>query len=254
MEEFQFISDVHLEQQQPSAKDMTQYFKEKIIKPEKKNIILAGDIADIRGDSQLLANFLEYCSTNWVNVYYVLGNHEFYHTKKTYHYVLQKITELCDSFHNVYLLNNNIIEFDTHYIIGSTLFSEITVKSPHPKTLGFNNFNHIKMKNDKKWTVPISIEFYNNLAIEQKKWLTDTVKSHTDKPLIVVTHYPLVKMGTIDKKYLEEGEINLQHFVNDIDLSEFTDQQIIAISGHTHFKHDFTIGNINYLSNPYLDE
>lgn len=73
----QIISDIHLEMYSNSFRD----FKSIIKKDDECNILfMAGDIGHL--EHETFKPFLDYVSSNWEDVYYVLGNHEFYQINK----------------------------------------------------------------------------------------------------------------------------------------------------------------------------
>jgi predicted phosphodiesterase len=113
----QIISDIHLEHYDNGFRN----FKS-IIKPENgcDILFLAGDIGNINHDTY--KPFLSYVSDNWKEIYYVLGNHEFYNYKNlhnkynynktthnetdndTYEDLLQEYRFLMLEYWNIYLL------------------------------------------------------------------------------------------------------------------------------------------------------
>lgn len=73
----QIISDIHLEMYSNNFRD----FKSIIKKDDECDILfMVGDIGHLEHGT--FKPFLDYVSSNWVDIYYVLGNHEFYQIKK----------------------------------------------------------------------------------------------------------------------------------------------------------------------------
>ena len=70
----QYISDIHLETRKQTAP-----FKS-ILEPVAEYLVLAGDIGN--PITPIYEEFLKYCSDNFVTVFYVLGNHEYYNSYK----------------------------------------------------------------------------------------------------------------------------------------------------------------------------
>lgn len=146
----QIISDIHLEQRKifPRIKPLCDY------------LFLAGDIGKI--NNKLYDEFLHYCSDNWKLVFYVLGNHEFYHNKKTYDILYEGYI---DTFNNILLLNNQICHLEGFQILGCILWSDSCV------TFGLNDFKHIKeKKNNRKYKLSLDT-FHKMHNIDKKGYL-----------------------------------------------------------------------------------
>jgi hypothetical protein len=241
---FQLFSDIHLE------------FHNNIpyIKPLADYLFLAGDIGNISKPN--LKPFIEYCSKNWKKTFYILGNHEFYHNNKTYDKLVEEYNQLAINYHNVHLLNDSYydlkIDDESEYrIYGSVLWSNINSSE------SLNDFNMIKMKNDKNWIVPIDIEYFNKLHSNSVKKLLNEVKiaNGENKKLVVVTHFPPLRKNNImhentsHPKYSSQS-INLQNYFS----NDFTEPYLLTLgiteielyknikcwmSGHTHYSYDF---------------
>lgn len=71
----QIASDLHLD----INSTKTNY--DEIIKPSAPYLALAGDIAELK-NSHILMPFLKNVCTKFKKVFYIMGNHEFYYSKK----------------------------------------------------------------------------------------------------------------------------------------------------------------------------
>ena len=74
---FQVFSDIHLEFFEKNSKDTIPY-----IEPLEDYLFLVGDIGKLHIPNYKI--FFDYCSNNWKLTFYILGNHEFYHSSKTH--------------------------------------------------------------------------------------------------------------------------------------------------------------------------
>jgi len=245
---FQLFSDIHLE----LCKNIP------YIKPLADYLFLAGDIGNISKPNLKL--FIDYCSKNWKKTFYVLGNHEFYHSNKTYNKLIKLYNELVSSYDNVYILNDSYydLELDTtqYRIYGSVLWSNIN------STETLNDFNMIKMKNDKNWTVPIDLKYFNQLHSNSLKKLFDEIKiaNLENKKLIIITHFPPVRNNTSHPKYFSQPDYLQNYFSNDFTESNLLSHEINEkelynnikcwMCGHTHYSYNF-IYKTRFISNQF---
>lgn len=244
---FQLFSDIHIEFSNgfPKIPPLTNY------------LFLAGDIGKLSGTN--FKPFFDYCSENWKKTFYILGNHEYYSSNKTLEKLNGEYKAFFNTYSNVFLLDDSYYDIDddtgSYRIYGSTLWSLVD------STDGLNDFNMIQMKNEKNWTVPINLDYYNNLYKKSAKKLFDQIKIGNwegelePKELIVMTHFPPIRKTdaqpnlTSHPHYQNEKESRKKYFANN-----FTDEYLkewditekdlysnikVWISGHTHYSYDF---------------
>ena len=111
----QYCSDLHLE-----FKENKNYLKQFPIKPEGEILLLAGDVTLFKLIKEQ-DDFLNYCSDNFENTYWIPGNHEYYQSDLADVKIplYEKIRE------NVFLLNEQQIRINDVNFIFSTLWSHI---------------------------------------------------------------------------------------------------------------------------------
>ncbi len=244
---FQIFSDIHLEffNSFPKIPPLTNY------------LFLAGDIGKLSGSN--FKPFFDYCSDNWKKTFYVLGNHEYYSSNKTYDKLNEEYKEFFKNYSNVFLLDDSYYDLedgsDSYRIYGSTLWSSINSNQ------SLNDFNMIKMKNDKNWTVPIDLEYFNSLYNNSAKKLFDQIKTTNwegnsePKNLIIMTHFPPIRKTddqpnlTSHPMYQNQDESIKKYFANDftngyLKVWDLTEKDLYSnvklwISGHTHYSYDF---------------
>jgi predicted MPP superfamily phosphohydrolase len=123
----QYISDIHLETRNKND------FKSYLI-PNAPYLALCGDIGYPMKET--FKEFIEYCSKNWEQVFYVTGNHDYYNNiytqwkyKAPYsmNYIEYSIEKLFESYPNVHYLQKKQYDIpNTNYsILGCTLWVEI---------------------------------------------------------------------------------------------------------------------------------
>jgi predicted phosphohydrolase len=98
---FQIISDIHLEKKKYNNKILEHPIRA-------TNLILAGDIGN-----PLLPNYkeyLKYCSKQYLNVFLITGNHEYWHN--SIEDTDRLIQQICSPYKNIYFLNNRFFDFN----------------------------------------------------------------------------------------------------------------------------------------------
>jgi predicted phosphohydrolase len=233
---FQLYSDIHLE--------FNKSYPE--IPPFEENLILAGDIGKI--NTLNFKPFFDYCSSKWKKVFYVLGNHEYYHSKKTMFNLNNEYKEFFKNYDNIFLLDNSSYEFsDKLRIVGSTLWSNPT------KYKGLNDFNYILEFNDHiNKTLGITVDKFRSLHEQAVKYLFNEINKK-DKNLIIITHFPPSQNKTSHPKYDYQEQYLKDYFAsNIIDNIKDKNHKIKGwIYGHTHYSNSIFnyINGIQLLSN-----
>lgn len=231
----QIHSDLHLE------------FSSITIKPEASVLILAGDIMTKGVDDSILREWWEYVSNNWETVIYVLGNHEFYHSKMTMDKIREWVDELVGKYGNIYVLDKEdlyIHDQDTEIewrVMGVPMFPVLT------DIEGLNCVNRIKLKNDKGYTKGITMEKWNEMSRNDSEWFIQNYEK--DIHTILVTHYPVTRVGVTSGEYDKDDITEKSKYCQELGLTRNGSGSVICISGHTHYSHDFTRNGIRYISN-----
>jgi len=226
----QILSDLHLE------------FDNKIkLQPKTNILILAGDIGNITKNG--FKEFFDDISLKWKHIIYVLGNHEYYHSRKTFDKLNKSYHNFFNKYKNIHLLDNDYIIINDTLFIGTTMFPEVFV----PYTACFKQ---IKMKNENNWTVPITTDYWNNLHKDGKNRLYQIIGNHRQiKKQVIITHYPLTREGTSSPIYKDDDFERKKNFANEMSLPRELD--FVNICGHTHYSFDFKKDNIRFISNQY---
>ena len=238
----QYISDLHLEHH----KNNNVFSRIKKL-PDCENICVLGDIG--YPESQIYQDFMSYCSNNWKNVFWIMGNHENYHKPKTDIKIMSEIEEyvkqICPK--NVYFMNNNSVYLnkDTNKvsitnnvagdsnsfikIIGSTLWSDIddyTAQhlNDYHKIYTHNIDNDFGFKMFRK----LKPEITRVLFESSRKFILDEIKENIS--CLIITHHgthPFCQGHYLDSP-LESGYAT---YIPEI----FQSKNVIAsINGHCH--------------------
>lgn len=225
----QVLSDIHLEEKTEIP----------TIVPTSETLFLAGDIGVL--GHELYETFINYCSNNWDTVFYVLGNHELYSTTKSIDELIDDYKDFFGKFHNIVLLDSSKCQYGGYQIIGCTFWGNFKGDkhiSGSPKKI------HVRENGD---LVSIGGDRLTMMNVASQQWILENI--HPVLPTIILTHFPLTLEN--DKvrqvKYRDEDQNVLHEYGADMSLT--TTNQVVCISGHTHFSHDFNKNGVRYISN-----
>lgn len=244
---FQYLSDIHFYQNDINKNNISNY-----IKPTAPNLLIAGDLG-----SPFFSRFndiINYCSINFKNVFLIAGNHEYYNVEDLEE-TNTELYKICNSFNNVYFLNNSI-----HYltkevcVIGTILWSDINLKYREEMIKNINLFKYITYySNDKNESIPITPEFLKNEFYKNYIWLMNEVERVSQlehvKKIIILTHYPpLRKFKKTSKK--RHDKLISAYCNNITEILDIPNNKIkLWICGHTHKNISLYHNNIFITSN-----
>lgn len=244
------VSDLHLEFGYQSL-------------PGGEVLILAGDICEARSfiksfhstrlspyvPGQTIYDFFYHECAKYERVFYVLGNHEHYHSRfdRTYSDLKACLPE------NVRLLENEFEEYNGVVFLGATLWTDLGKANPlvtHTAKYSMNEYrvvtNHYVNKNlYYKLTPEHTVSVHKDTLTFFRRTLKDLV----DKPVVVITHHAPT-FQSIHERYKDGWAMNCNYAS---DLSELIlDCENIRtwIHGHTHDPVDYMVGNTHVISNP----
>lgn len=171
----QYCSDLHLEFAQNDR-----YLQQKPLLTAGEILILAGDIVPLH-DVNLSHDFFNRISDNYSEVFWVPGNHEYYH---------RDICEFGSSFHvqvrkNVHLVNNVVLQHHGIRFVFSTLWSKVSAGNEKAIAQGVADFVCI-LKKDRK----LKVTDYNKLHNESMSFLKPVLKEKAEKTIVVTHHLP----------------------------------------------------------------
>jgi hypothetical protein len=201
-------------------------------------------------------DFLTECSTKWKSVILVAGNHEYYQSvrgKKTVEEIQRLLDEGCKALGNVHFLNKNSLEIDGVRFLGTTLWSQIPVKSMRTVSSSMNDYRkiftqrgdlHYSKRHPGGWntlTVDLTVLWHD----DQVAWLEEEIPKST-LPTVIVTHHAPHPNHLTDK----DEPTNPAYAT---DLTRLMKSPVVCwISGHTHKAISFIPEGTNVLcaSNP----
>lgn len=256
MVKFQYVSDLHLEH----YKNLNSIKLQKL--DDCENLCLLGDIG--YAYSELYHKFINYCSDNWLNVFVIFGNHEYYdlsnsNGSKTDPKTMQEIENETQKFRkNVHFLNNSsvlinkrdntvkyLLDREDHIndyikIIGSTLWCNI---SPFAASQ-MNDYAYIYTGKKQKLLPDDTRSFFKR----NKEYILQELQIDFFDT-ILLTHHGVNSI--CNGPYL--GNPMSSGYATDInELYQFP-HLLACINGHTHVSLDTVIPNtqIKLLSNCY---
>lgn len=229
----QYCSDLHLEFQENKN-----YLKHFPIKPEGEVLLLAGDIVLFKAMKEH-DDFFNYCSDNFETIYWIPGNHEYYHGDVgpgNLQPLYEKIRQ------NVFLLNNQSVTYKNAELVFSTMWSYISPQNEWDIQQSVSDFSVIKNKG-KNFTP----HDFNELHKTDLAFLKTALTTGTGKQKIVVTHH-VPTLQHYPKQY-KNSSINKAFAV---ELYDFIFDSNVAywIYGHHHCNVPaFKIGATTMLTN-----
>ena len=198
-------------------------------------LVLAGDVHV----GKELVSFINKMADRFMNVVYVLGNHEFYNGNIDRQYIFMSDKP------NVHLLQNSTITIEDVQFVGTTLWTDMNYADPltmldAPKCMA--DFKAIRQgENFSRFTADRWIA-ENKTA---RKFLRDTVI--LGEKQVVITHHSPDFMCAIDNPHAGNGADAYYYNNNMTDIIADTS---LWIYGHCHHGYDRTFGDMRIYSNP----
>lgn len=228
----QYGSDLHLE-----FKDNFQYLELNPIQPEAEILILAGDIVPIAQIGKY-NDFFDDLSRKFRTVYWLPGNHEYYHSDIAGYenpYLIQVRK-------NVYLLDQKLMRIGGVELIFSTLWSHIGTIHRTIIEQGVTDFYCIKYKGRK-----FTPELFNMLHNRSLNFVQEAVQKHPGAKKIVISHHvPSLKHYPVPFLHSEVNEafaVDLDSYIETTDIRYW-------IYGHHHTNiPEFKVGKTSLVTN-----
>ncbi len=170
----QYTSDLHVEF--PANKEFLQQHP---LPPMGDVLVLAGDIVPFALLNKY-QDFFSLLSDQFETVYWLPGNHEYYHFD-----IAEKSGVLNEKIRsNVFLVNNTSVIHGNTRLLFSTLWSKISPGNQWQIERSLNDFHLIKHKGFR-----LSAEHYNQLHEDSLMFLNHAVENSKQEQLLVFTHH-----------------------------------------------------------------
>ncbi|EEP77832.1 predicted protein [Uncinocarpus reesii 1704] len=234
--EFQILSDLHLET--PASYDIFD------IPPKAPHLALLGDIGNVRDEGFFL--FLEAQLRQFHTVFFVLGNHEPFHSSwaEARNLILEFSTDVAvradaEGLGEFVFLDQTRYDVSNDLtILGCTLYSHVPPEHEEDVRCGLNDFYQID-----DWTV----EAHNAAHAANVKWLNEQVlsisRSEPGRRIVILTHHsPIIDDPRVIDPAHADSPI-LSGFATNMKGEEcWKNANVIMWTfGHTHFNCDFTV-------------
>jgi predicted phosphohydrolase len=199
-------------------------------------LILAGDIVPLH-DEFLCNSFFRYISENFMQIFWVPGNHEYYYSDIADFDFSSGIRLLG----NISIINNNVIYYEGIRFVFTTLWSKISRANEKYIEQSVSDFDCIT-NNKKKFNVTD----FNNLHHESMTFLKPAISKKTNKTVVVTHHLP---------SPLCNNDIHQKSIINEAFCSDLTDllkesNAAFWVYGHSHHNQKpVYIGNTIMLTN-----
>lgn len=217
------FSDLHFE----FERDRGDSFCRSIFPDGIDGLILAGDIFPVKMGQDPIKRFLDM----YPEVFYVLGNHEFYGMSPTQVFGIMREFEAKNP--RLHLLNRNTATFHGHKIHGATLW----FGDEHG-----DNFLYQNQLNDFRAIRDFSPWVYKENE-ESVLWFNDNIK----KGDIVISHH-LPAWHCIDPQWA--GDPTNRFYANNLDKWVDRLSPSMWIHGHSHNHLDRVVGDVRFIRNP----
>lgn len=197
--------------------------------------------------------FFKHCSEHWDHVFYIPGNHEYYHgnINKTPDILLNYL----EKYPNIHFLDNGCYILNNTLIIGSTLWTDCNKRNPLVMNVirqSLNDFVLITI-DDKgvyhKFNTTNMVQIHS-LGLTYIQNTINTYGNDVDN-IIVMSHHAPSELS-INEKYKTDRDYYL-NFGFFSDLSTFIlDNPKITLwaHGHMHDNCDYMLGSTRIICNP----
>jgi len=244
---FRVASDLHLEFRSSYLDDVL--FLPDLQDDKETCLILAGDIG-LLYDPRTYAKFMKHSSEQFKNIFWIGGNHEWYHSNIDKINIKMAIDDLALS--NIYT-ERLVLEEERIFIIGYTLWTNFDNEDQDSMLIAqryMSDFHIIETSNDidSKTSIlkPRETLVFHREQLESIFYGVDHYSKLGYKCIVVSHHQP--SLNGIQKEF--QGDRMNGAFASDLDEKIKKHNIEYWIAGHTHSMQKYMIGNTKVITNP----
>lgn len=242
-------SDIHLEFDDSIAREKTKTAMLNSFKiPECDVLLLAGDILVVSKINSSTLSFLVECSNKCGAVYMIAGNHEHYHgiLEETHKDLKELISDL--GLSNIYLLENEVVEFGDYALFGGTFWTDFKQNDPVISLqvqMALRDFDVITMHKYKKLSTDEVVRL-NNIARHK---LLNFLRFKKAKYNIVMTHHAPSFLSAAEQYQFDD----ITYGYANTDLEKMFDgiAPDFWVHGHMHIAASYEWMNVQVRCNPH---
>ena len=212
-------------------------------------LILAGDIftvidliEDGFGFRERFLTFLDKCSQGYNQVFYVMGNHEFYHMQIDR--AAKTLREWLPA--NITLLDDSSVYYNGVHFFGATVWADFCSACPEMMNTAEDRMNdyEVIMGPKGRELLPEDTLQKHQDSVKWFKQVLPTLRG----PVVMVTHHaPSYK--SVAPEFLHTGTVGA--YASDLEPIMYEHDNIVAwCHGHVHDTNDYMVNNTRVIGNP----
>jgi len=204
-------------------------------------LILLGDI--FVGDRVLREGYLPKWSSMYKQVFFVLGNHDYYKNNITY--LVSKLRNKLTNT-NVTILDNDVVMYENVQLVGGTFWTNFNNGDPMASMLAgmrMNDFRQIRISPSYKKFSP------RDAIVEHLKMRSTLDNVDFSIPTLVLTHHAPSSIFIDFDRYGSSADLNYAYYTN-MESFILEKQPLMWAAGHTHKRVEDYLGDTLLYSNP----
>ena len=210
-------------------------------------LILAGDICTVEdlatncGNAVAYREFFQSCSDGYKKVFYVMGNHEYYHYRMDW-----AADVLRDHLPNNFtLLNNSSEYYNGVHFVGATMWADFNNNDMEMRDIAqscMNDYRTVMLNGDTQLSTTDTLIEHDNTV----EWFGQVLPMLKQGKKVVITHHA-PSFESLDPGYNHELR---GAYASDLTPLIRREKPDLWIHGHIHASNDYQVGETRIVSNP----
>lgn len=211
----------------------------------KDTVIRTGDRAEW---ALRFRSFLDRVSSQYENIIYISGNHEFYGGK--WYQSHETLKQECSRYNNIHYLEDDVVIIGDYSYIGCTLWTDLNRQDPVTEWTVKESMNDYRViLNENSGYSKIKPHHTLKKHMDSVRFISSTIEQNPEKKYVVVGHHAPSHLS-IHEKFRNDKHTNGAYCS---DLSNFIlDHSQIKLwtCGHVHHAHWYYMGDTLVACNP----